>query len=256
MQTWKDRRGFTIIELAVALVVLSIVLLTAGILLINFMDTYVKITASGDTTTEARHCLEVISYDMRETIGDPDIADVTTPVDPLQPVTDDAMLLTSARQSRIQPRVGEFSLTADGFPLTESIILYYLSVTAEGETQLMKLPLYYDEDFTALGLAEPFDFILADPAYSGDNINIIEQLTGTSVSINRQTGLITNVGTGTAKNPAVQQPTVLMNRTESFDIVNDGVNPIQIRISCQTVDRFNRAITTRLTTEIEPRNEG
>jgi prepilin-type N-terminal cleavage/methylation domain-containing protein len=247
MKAWNNS-AFTIVELAVVLAVLSIMLLAAGILLLNTMDTYAKVTSTTNTVSQARHCLEVISHEMRESIGDPDVADVnlgplTNPGDPIAPVTDDAMLLTSARRSD-----GGFSLTAASFPLAESIILYYLNTTPEGDTQLLKHQIYYIEDLhTDTGPLIP-PFTLANPAYAGSSI-VIEDGNSVQIAIDRSTGTIG----GTAP---TRPPRVLMNRTESFDIVNDGVNPIEIRLSCQVMDRFDRTTTTRLVTEIEPRNDG
>ena len=181
MRAGKRDSGFTLIEVAVVMGVLSILLLAAGMLLLNTMDTYAKITSTTNTITEARHCLEVISHEMRESIGDPDIADVTTPANPLDPVTDDAMLMTSARASD-----GTFTLTANSFPLAESIILYYLNTTAEGDSQLNKLQLYYIDDFhTDTGpLIAPFS--LASPAYVGDNIVLLDG-NNVQITIDRET---------------------------------------------------------------------
>ena len=245
MRTGKKHKGFTVIELAVVLAVLSIVLLAAGVLLLNTTDTYAKITSTTMTMMEARECLQSISREVREAMGDPNIADLTVPVNDLAPVTNDAMLLTSARDSN-----GIFSLTLNNFPNAESIILYYLNTTAEGDTQLMRLQLYYVDDFN-IGAGSIFvpPFSLASPAYAGNNI-VIQDVNNIPIAIDRATGAIGGAGGIAPTRP----PRVLMNQTFSFDIMNDFVNPIEIRVSCQIIDRFNREATTRLVAEIEPRN--
>jgi hypothetical protein len=196
----------------------------------------------------------MMSLEMREGIGDPNIADpalgpaVLPPGVPLNlaPVTDDAMLVTSARASD-----GTFTLTGNSFPLAQSIILYYVNTTPEGNTQLIRLQLFYIDDLhTDTGPLIP-PFTLSAPAYFGNNI-VIQDGNSVQINIDRATGSIGGAGGVAPTRP----PRVLMNQTESFDIVSDGVNPPQIRISCQTLDKFNRAVTTRLTTEVELRNAG
>lgn len=260
----KKIAGFTIIEIAVALTVLSILLLAAGMLLITMMNTYAKVTSTTTTLTEARHCLEVIAQEMREGIGAPFVAlpAIVDPNDPRTPETNDAIMIISPRQlqaptvpSTVDHTYTTFVYDTDFTPIPQSIILYYLNTTPEGETRLMKLQLYYDEDL-GVNMADPPASPNPPPFTPQTPVNLLNPNIGlidannAVIIIDKATGAIGGAG-GT---PPRIPPRVIMNQTESFDIVDTGGDPIRIRVSCQVIDRFNRTATTRLDADIEPRN--
>jgi hypothetical protein len=231
------------------------------------MDTYGQITSTTDTIKQARHCLERLADEVRESVNDPVVADPDPGLPALDPnipielqvrtVTDDALLLTSARQFVAVPDPdalgGEKDTTfvvdpnpGPGIysPVSQSIILIYLNPNPDGSFQLMRHQLFYNEDLGAFD--DPFvpvtwtdpdsDIVLAD---SSDPQK--------TVTIDRSTGIVGGV-------PPTIPPRVLMNRTQSFDLVDNGTEPLRIRITCQVIDRNNRAATTRLETVVEPRN--
>jgi hypothetical protein len=96
-------------------------------------------------------------------------------------------------------------------------------------------------------LTPPFQ-LLNPPAgpYVGQNIVIVDGV-GNPISINRNTG-------GTAGVNPFMAPKVLMNASTSFDVVDDGINPVEVRLTCQVTDRYGRSVTTRLSTMVQPRN--
>jgi prepilin-type N-terminal cleavage/methylation domain-containing protein len=232
--------GFTLIEVAVALGILGIITLVIAALLIRAVDTYGQVMVETDTTKHARHCLGMISREMRESVDTLNSIFQPAAGAPLGPVQD-ALLLTSARDSN-----GIFTLDPNSFPVPESIILFYLNTTPEGITQLVRHQLYYVEDLNAF--TPPFVLKVAPSPYVGTNIVVVDNAgAGAEISIDRTTGSV--VGT-----PPLKSPRVLMNRAMSFDIVNNGVDPVEARLICQSIDRYGRTATSRLSTQIEPRN--
>ena len=202
---------------------------------------YAQVTAETDTIKQARHCLEMISQEMRESVN-ASIVSIAAGA-PLGAVQD-ALLLTSARRSD-----GTFDdFTDNGFPTPQSIILFYLNTTPEGSTQLVRHQLYYAEDLGGgAGVYTP-PFVLSANPYVGANIVIVDDGgAGIAININRSTGAV-------GPTPSLRTPKVLMNRTMSFDIVDNGIDPIEARITCQFVDRNGRTATSRLSTQIELRN--
>lgn len=228
------RSGFTLIEVAISLGVLGILTLVVAALLLRTTDTYTQVATNTNTAKQARHCLEMISREVRESAN----FSIVNPVaaGQLASVTD-ALLLTSARRSD-----GVFALDADNFPIPQSIVLFYINALPNGNSQLVRHQLYYAEDLNAF--APPF--VLAAAPYSGVNINIVDNL-GQVISIDRTTGTVGGT-------PSFRSPRILMNETNSLDLVNNGIDPIEIRVTCQDVDRNGRAATTRLSTQVEPRN--
>ncbi|UCD56630.1 MAG: type II secretion system protein [Candidatus Hydrogenedentota bacterium] len=243
----KAHEAFTLIEVAVALGVLGALTLVIATLMLRTIDTYGQVTSETDTTKQARYCLEMISRELRESVNTPTTPSIVNPAAgaPMAAVQD-ALLLTSARQSdddsAVPPKGGEFILDVDNFPDPQSIVLFYLNTTPEGITQLVRHQLYYDEDLSVY--ASPF--ALAANPYVDPNIVVVDNA-GTVININRTTGAV-------AGTPPFRPPKVLMNRTMSFDIVDTGIDPIEARITCQTVDRYGRTATARLSSQIEPRN--
>jgi len=226
--------GFTLIEMAISIGVLGIVLLVVAILLLRTTDTYMQVATNTNTSKQARHCLEMISREVRESAN----FSIVNPVagGPLAAVTD-ALLLTSARRSD-----GAFVLDGNNFPVPESVVLFYVNALPGGNSQLVRHQLYYVEDLNAF--TPPY--VLAAAPYSGTDIDIVDN-TGQVISVNRTTG---DVGAATSFIP----PRILMNETNSLDVVNNGIDPIEIRVVCQDVDRNGRTATTRLNTQVEPRN--
>ncbi|GAB4344130.1 MAG: hypothetical protein Kow0099_23260 [Candidatus Abyssubacteria bacterium] len=240
----RSHKGFTLIEVAVALGILGALTLVVATIMIRTIDTYGQVMSDTDTTRQARQCMEEISREMREAID----GDIWLPADGGLPSNNvrDALLLTSARQSGIPaPPAPQttFISDANGFPVPRSIILFYINTTAEGIPQLVRHQLFYDEDLSAY--APPFRFPAVNP-YQGPAIVILDN-NNTVITINRTSGAV--VGTA-----PFRAPKVLMNETTSFDIVANLLNPPEIRITCQNRDRYGRTATTRLITQVEPRN--
>lgn len=249
MDTSEARRrgGFTLIEVAIALGVLGAVLLVAATLMISTMNTYVKLSSKSDTVKQARHSLEVISRDIRESVKGG--IDIESGVEaPLLASVNDAMLLTSPR--RYDPILdidNVYFTDADNFPDPGSIILYYLNTTPEGIPQLIRHQLDYGQDLNLF--QEPFTLLPAPGGpYVGANLVIIDSINNV-IAINRTTGAI-------GATPPFKPPRVLMSGSTSLDLVyNGGVNePIEAKITCQFTDRHGRSATTRLSTQVEPRN--
>ena len=160
---WKSTRkrsGFTLIEVAISLGVLGLLTLVIGSLMVRTVDTYGQLTVDTDTIKQARHCLEMISREVRESAN----TSIHTPAAgaAMGPVVD-ALLLTSARNSS-----GTFCVDASNFPLPQSIILFYLNITPEGITQLVRHQLYYAEDLNAY--TPPFALPGVTNPYIGANI--------------------------------------------------------------------------------------
>jgi len=245
VRTTKKSAGFTLIEIAVVLAILGAVLLVSTTLLNGTLDVYARVSNETETIKQARLCLELISRDVREGLF-VNISDLTAGA-PLANVSD-AILIESARfadnPATADPDNG-FSVDAGGIPQTESIVLFYLNTTPEGINQLVRQQLYYTEDLNLL--TQPFK-LLNPPAgpYVGQNIVIVDGV-GNPISINR------NTGGPSGANPFMASK-VLMNNCVSFDIVNDGINPVEVRLTCQVTDRYGRSVTTRLSTMVQPRN--
>jgi type II secretory pathway pseudopilin PulG len=234
-----------LIEIAIVLAILGVVLLVSTTLLNGALDVYAKVSNETETIKQARLCLELISRDVREGLF-VDISDLSAGA-PLANVND-AILIESARfadnPATPDPDNG-FSVDIDGVPQTQSIVLFYLNTTPEGANQLIRHQLYYAEDLNLL--TPPFQ-LLNPPAgpYVGQNIVIVDGV-GNPISINRNTG-------GTAGVNPFMAPKVLMNASTSFDVVDDGINPVEVRLTCQVTDRYGRSVTTRLSTMVQPRN--
>jgi len=228
--------GFTLIEMAIVLGVLGAVLLVATTLLTGTMNSYTKITSETETIKNARHSLEMISRDVRESVNF-DIQD-PTPGAALATVTD-ALLLTSSRRSD-----NTFVVDADNFPIPQSIILYYLNMTSEGIPQLMRHQLFYAEDLNLF--TPPFQLLAVPGPYVGMNIVIVDSL-GNMIPINRATG-------GSGGVMPFMAPKVIMIGSTSLDVVGMAPTPIEARLTCQFTDPYGRATTTRLSTTIKPRN--
>lgn len=238
LRDMSGRKGFTLIEVAVSLGILGIVTLVVAALLTRTVDTYGQVTVQTDTTKRARHCLEVVSREMRESVQT--LNSIYQPAaGPLLGPVQDALLLTSARQSD-----GTFTLN-NNFAQPESIVLFYLNTTPEGITQLIRHQLYYATDL--IGFNEPFTLKTATSPYVGTDIVIVDNA-GTEINIDRTTGAV-------AGTPPLKSPKVLMNRAMSFDIVDNGPDePLEVRLICQSLDRYGRTATSSLRTEIDPRN--
>jgi len=232
----RESHGFTLIEVAVVLGVLGAVLLVAATLMTGTMDSYANVASEADTIKQARHCLEMISREVRES-ANIDIQNQAAGA-PLANVID-AVLLTSARDSS-----NTFNVDANNFPVPQSIILFYLNTTPEGINQLVRHQLFYIEDLNPL--VPPFQLLPAPGPYNGANIVIVDGA-GTMVAINRTTG-------GTAAVAPLRAPKILMNGSTSFDVINDLINPIEVRVTCRVTDRYGRSTTTRLSTQVQPRN--
>jgi prepilin-type N-terminal cleavage/methylation domain-containing protein len=235
--TGLSRNGFTIIEVAVVMAILGILTLVVAMLMLRTVDTYGQMALATDTTKSARHCLERISREMRESTSFHIVSDVAGP--PLGAVQD-ALLLRSARNS-----AGVFC--ADGatnyYPDPQSITLYYLNTTNEGVIQLMEHHLFYAQDLNAF--PAPFFLQTPDP-YSGTNLVIVDNV-GTAINIDRATGAVNGT-------PPLIPPRALMNNAVSFDVIGDGSTPLELRVSCQVTDRNGRTATTRLRAQVDPRN--
>jgi prepilin-type N-terminal cleavage/methylation domain-containing protein len=238
-------RGFTLIEVAVALGILGALTLVVATIMIRTMDTYGQVMSETDTTKQARQCMEEISREMREAVN----GDVWLPADGGLPSNNirDALLLTSARQSGLPALPAPqttFIADANGFPVPRSIILFYINTTAEGIPQLIRHQLFYDEDLVP-PYTPPFRFPPINP-YQGGAIVILDN-NNVPIAIDRSTGAVMG-------NPPLRAPKVLMNWTTSFDIFANLINPPEIRITCQSADRYGRTATTRLITQVDPRN--
>lgn len=230
-------RGFTLIEVAVSLGILGMVTLVVAALLTRTVDTYGQVMVETESTKHARHCLEMVSREMRESVDT--LNSIYQPAaGPLLGPVQDALLLTSARASD-----GTFALF-NNFAQPQSIILFYLNTTPEGITQLVRHQLYYAEDLNFF--SPPFVLKTVTSPYVGTNIVIVDNA-GTDIYIDRTTGAV-------AGTPPLRSPRVLMNRAMSFDIVDNGLDPVEARLICQSIDRYGRAATSRLSTEIDPRN--
>jgi prepilin-type N-terminal cleavage/methylation domain-containing protein len=227
--------GFTLIELAVALGILSILSLVVAVLMMRTVDTYAQVASDTDTMKQARQCLDTISREMREGVD----GSIVNPINGgLLNNVQDALLITSARSSS-----GVFTLDASGFPQNKSIILFYLHRTPENITQLIRHQLYYDEDLSTY--AEDFRLLPGNP-YVGQFLVILDD-NNVAINIDRATGAV--VGT-----PSLKPPKVLMTRVTSFDMIVVSGDPIEARITCQVRDRYGRTATSRVRTQIEPRN--
>ncbi len=237
----KKQKGFTLIEVAIVLGVMGFLSLVIAALFLRTIDTYGKMTTETDTTKQARYCLQMVARDVRESVS---VAGVSPGISDPNPVSltgtaRDALLLVSARSSN-----GDFVAPApDYIEQPQSIVLFYRDTNAEGIDQLMRLQLYYDQDLAAY--TRPFTLLAGDP-YVGTDIVIVDDA-GTQINVNRRTGAVAGL-------PPVSPPKILMNWTTSFDLINDGVNPIEMRLTCQFRDRNNRPVTCRLRTQVEPRN--
>ena len=235
----RQQTGFTLIEIMISLGVLGILSLIIATILLRTVDTYGQLSTETDTLKRARHCLEMISREMRESVNY-DIA-LAAGAGPVAAVQNDALLLTSARRSD-----GLFLVDVDNFPDAESIILFYLNTTAEGIPQLVRLQLYYTQDLNAF--TEPF--VLGANPYQGANIILNDNggvVPFNVVTINRATGAVGGT-------PPLLAPKIMMNQTVSLDLMDNGIDPIEARIACQVIDRHGRTATTRLSTQIDPRN--
>lgn len=235
--------GFTLIEMAIAVGVLTILTLVMGSLLLRTVDTYGQIASDTETIKQGRQCLAMISREIRESVNFV-MSDLTTPADPLTPVQD-ALLLWSARESENPAmfKKRRFVVNGNSEPVVSSIILFYLNTTPEGIPQLMRHQLYFDEDLSAF--TEPFVLQAGNP-YVGSNMVIVDGA-GTAINIDRATGAVNGT-------PPYESPRILMNGAVSFDVVDDGIDPPEARIICQTTDRFNRTAMTPLNTQVCPRN--
>lgn len=227
-------QGFTLVEMAVVVGGLGIVTLFIAVLVVGTTDTFGRLSSDTQSMGQLRNCLDVFSADIRESMQ----CSIVDPVvgDPQNPALD-ALLFTSAR-----PASGPFKLDANGFPLPKSILLYYIGLTPEGMPQLAKHQLYYDEDLN------PYTppFVLADPAYSGDYI-LIRDNAGTTISVNRINGAVGGF-------PSLTPPRALMNNAMSFDVVRNGLGPIEITVESQITDRKGRVKTNRMSKQIVARN--
>ncbi|MBI5115283.1 hypothetical protein HZA56_02315 [Candidatus Poribacteria bacterium] len=245
MRRWNaDRRsGFTVIEIAIAMGIMGMLTLVIATIFLRTVDSYGQMSTETDAIKQARYCLDMISREMRESVN-ASMSDATAGP-PLGGVVD-AILLTSARQSD-----GTFAVDANNFPVPRSIVFFYLNVTPEGITQLVRHQLYYAEDLHTDDVPLPLHtppFVLANPTYFGANIVMRDNGgLGAPFVVNRSTGAVN----GTAPTKA---PKILMNRATSFDLIDDGTNPLEARITCQYVDRYGRPATSRLNTRIQPRN--
>jgi hypothetical protein len=215
--------------------VLSMVLMVAAAMLIGTMETYATVARETETVKTARHCLEVISTDVRESVN----FDIENPLeDPggALAVVDDVLLLTSSRRSD-----GSFGVNPDNTAAPQSIVLYYLNTTAESIPQLIRHQLYYNEDLFAF--TTPFQ--LNGPP-GPVNINIVDNF-GTVIPINKTTG-----GSGAVM--PFMAPRVMLNGATSLDLVGAAPSPIEVRVTCQFTNTKGRVTTTRLSTTIKPRN--
>jgi len=230
----RNHKGYTLIEVSVSAGLLGVLTLIVATLIIKTTDTYGRLSAGTYAARRANQCLESISSEVREclkiSVADPFSAPPQTPVQ-------DALMTTSARQSD-----GSFRVDAQGFSSPASLALFYVNDSSEGIRQLVRHQLYYDED---LFLYTPPFAVSATP-YAGDDIVIVDSF-GNVININRSTGAV-----GAAA--PLTTPTPLVNGIESFDIVNDGAGPLEIRIICRVVDRRSQIATKRFTASIEPRN--
>ena len=239
--------GFTLLEVAIVLGVLGAVLLMAATLMTGTMEVYGNVSGESETVRQARQGLEMITRDIRESV----FIDVSNPGEGalLGNITD-AILIESARRAHTPDLFdidNEFVVDGVGFPQTQSIILYYLNTTPEGINQLVRHQLYYIQD---LSLVPPPFRLLPAPVgpYVGQNIVILDGI-GNPIILNRNTG-------GTAAVDPYMPPKILVNGSTSFDVIDDGpgLNPFEIRVTCQVTDQYGRSKTTRLKTQVEPRN--
>jgi prepilin-type N-terminal cleavage/methylation domain-containing protein len=238
-KTMRKSDGFTLIEIAVVMGVLSIVLMVAAAMLTGTMETYATVARETETVKTARHCLEVMSTDVRESVN----FDIQNPADagPLA-IVEDGLLLMSSRGSD-----GSFGTNPDNTADPQSIVLYYINLSAEGISQLMRHQLYYTEDliafmgpFTLAGVPTP------------TQISIVDSF-GTVIPIDKTTG-----GSGAAM--PFRAPRVMLNGATSLDLVE--VPPptpsrppiVEARVTCQFTNTQGRVTTTRLSTTIMPRN--
>jgi len=235
--------GFTLIEVAVVLGVLGILLLVTMMLLAGSMNAYAKISMETETVKKARHCLETISRDARESVNlsilnDP-TADVNDPMDDHV----DALLLWSAREAINNNFVVDSLI--DYSPTPQSIILYYMNTSAEGIPQLMRHQLYHAQDLIAF--VGPFTILSVPDPSVGSNI-VIADIVGTPINIDPTTGAINGVA-------PFKAPQVMMIGSTSLEIIDaDPNNPMEARITCRFTDQYGRSTTTRLRTQIELRN--
>ena len=232
--------GFTLIEIAIVLGVLGAVLLVSAMLLTGTMNSYTKIASETETIKNARHSLEMISRDVRESVNF-DIQDPNVSLAGPLGTTVDAMLLTSSRRSN-----NTFAVDVDNFAEPQSIILYYLNLTNEGIPQLMRHQLFYVEDLNPYGFTEPFQLLAVPGPYVGANIVIVDSV-GNIIPINRVTG-------GSGGVMPLRAPRVMMVGSTSLDLVGMAPTPIEARLTCQFTDRYGRITATRLSTTIKPRN--
>jgi len=226
--------GFTLTEVAVAAGGLGILTLVVATLLAHTVDTFGRVSNETYTTAQVRNCLEMISAEMRESVN---YSVVNPAAGAPQASVRDALLSTSARWSD-----GTFSLDANGFPLPQSIVLFYLNTCPDGTMELMRHQLYYAEDLNTY--APPF--LLVDPPYIGGDVVIIDSI-GAEIHVDRTTGAVETI-------VPLKPPRRVINRVSSLDIVDNGVDPIEVRITCQLVDRKGRMRTSSLTKQIVARN--
>lgn len=255
-----ERRGFTLIEVAIAIGILAILTIVLASLFMRTLDTYGQVATDTDVTKQARACLDGIAREVPESTNVLAVnpAEQVDPANPEKPVAvqDDALLLWSARTSETEQvslslPTNFVSDPADYTPKRRSIILYYLNRSPEGIMQLVRHQLYYFDDNLETTYTEPFSW--ASPAYSGTDM-VIQDAAGAEIHINRTTGAV-------AGTPSFREPLVVMNRVTSFDIASSGSDvhgnpiPMRVRLTCQNADRYGRTATTRLKTDIEFRNK-
>lgn len=233
--------GFTLIEVAVVLGILGIVLLVAAMLLSGSVNAYARISMETETVKKARHCLETISRDVRESVNQSIYNDPSA--DPNDPMDDhvDGLLLWSAREAPSNNFIVDLITLA---PSPQSIILYYMNTSAEGIPQLMRHQLYYAQDLIAF--AGPFTILSVPDPSVGSNLVIADSI-GTPINIDPTTGAVNGAA-------PFKTPQVMMIGSTSLEIIDADPNPMEARITCRFTDRYNRSTTTRLRTQIEPRN--
>jgi hypothetical protein len=123
-------------------------------------------------------------------------------------------------------------------------VLYYINLSNENISQLMRHQLYYNEDlfaftgpFTLAGVPTP------------TQISIVDSF-GTVIPIDKTTG-----GSGAAM--PFRAPRVMLNGATSLDLVEVvAFTPpiVEARVTCQFTNTQGRVTTTRLSTTIMPRN--